>query len=108
MILGPFTKIQYFDSSGPLKSTTILVIPKGEGLNAIADRLSRENIIENKWLFVASAYYFGVNKKLKFGEYQIQKNSSMRKVLDTLLEGRSIFYKITLSLEKYGFLVSYK
>jgi len=91
-----FAKAQYYDKPGPLDHSTVLVIPQGEGLNAIATRLEREKIINDKWLFVASAYYFDAQNKLKYGEYQIAKNASMRQVLDTLVEGRAILYKVTI------------
>lgn len=91
-----FMKAQYYDKPGPLNHSTVMVIPQGEGLNAIATRLERENVIDDKWLFVASAYYFNAQDKLKYGEYQIAKNASMREVLDTLVEGRSILYKVTV------------
>ena len=85
-----------FDKKGALDHTTIFVIPKGEGVTAIAERLEREGIVSHRLIFVASVRYFNVQGKLKAGEYEIRKFSSMREVLDNLVEGRSVLHKISL------------
>jgi len=85
-----------FDQPGPLGYATVVVIPKGEGLSAIADRLEREGVIADRRIFSASALYFRAQDKLKAGEYAIKKNASIREVLDTLVEGKAILYSISL------------
>ena len=81
-----------FDQPGPLNYATVVVIPKGEGVSAISDRLEREGVISDRRIFVASALYFRAQDKLKAGEYAIKKNASIREVLDTLVEGKAILY----------------
>lgn len=88
-----FAKYLY-DKDGPLQHSELIVIPKGEGLSAIADRLERKNMIIDKRLFKAAVMYFGVQNKLKAGEYEIPKQASMRTVLDHLLEGKSILHDL--------------
>lgn len=88
-----FAKYLY-DKEGPLQHSELIVIPKGEGLSAIADRLERKNMIIDKRLFKAAVMYFGVQNKLKAGEYEIPKLASMRQVLDHLLEGKSILHDV--------------
>lgn len=83
-----------YDTTGPLPHSDVIVIPKGEGVSAIANRLERKNIIVDKRLFKAAVLYFGVQNKLKAGEYEIPKNASMRQVLDRLLEGKSILHTV--------------
>lgn len=90
-----FAKTQ-FDSAGPLNHSTVFVIPKGEGVNAIAERLEREGIIRDRRIFVASVIYFKVQDKLKAGEYEIRKSASMRDVLDKLVEGRAVLHKVSI------------
>jgi UPF0755 protein len=85
-----------FDQPGPLNYGTVVVIPKGEGLNAIADRLEREGVISDRRIFAASALYFRAQDKLKAGEYAIKKNASIREVLDTLVEGKAILYSVSI------------
>jgi len=90
-----FAKLQ-FDKHGPLNHTTVFVIPRGEGVNGIAERLEHDGIISDRRIFVASVIYFKVQDQLKAGEYEIRKFSSMRDVLDKLVEGRSVLHKISL------------
>ena len=85
-----------FDKPGPLDHSTVVVIPKGEGVNAIAARLEREGVISDRRLFVASVIYFKAQDRLRYGEYSVEKNMSMRDVLDTLVEGRAILHKVTI------------
>jgi UPF0755 protein len=94
-----YFKLQ-FDQPGPLPASTIVVIPKGEGVSGIAERLERDEVISDRGLFVTSIVYFMYLRgagALKAGEYEFRKQASMRQVLDTLVEGRSIAHKITLA-----------
>ncbi len=85
-----------FDRAGPLNHPTVVVIPEGDGAIGIASRLEREGIITDKRIFMASVLYFRAHKKLKAGEYAIESKASIRRVLDTLIEGRAILYSVSL------------
>jgi len=87
-----------FDRPGPLEVSTVLVVPKGESTTAIADRLAAGGVITDRRIFLTSIFYFMHLKgqgSLKAGEYQFDKHASMREVLDTLVEGKSIQYRVT-------------
>ncbi len=89
-----------FDQPGPLATSTVIVIPKGEGVSAIAERLERDGVIADRRIFMTSILYFMYLKgqgSLKAGEYEFRKNATMRQVLDTLVEGKSIEHKVTLA-----------
>ncbi len=90
-----FAKIQ-FDRTGPLDHSEVVVIPKGEGVNAIATRLEREGVISDRRIFVASVIYFKAQNKLQAGEYEFHKFASMRQVLDTLVQGRAVLHRVTI------------
>ncbi len=90
-----------YERPGPLEAARTIVIPKGEGRIAIAERLEKEGIIANRWTFVGGhlmASLFGGKKapEMKAGEYQIKEQASMRQVMEALSEGRSILYKVTV------------
>ena len=94
-----FLRIQ-FDRPGPLPASTVVVIPKGEGVSGIAERLERDEVITDRGLFMTSIIYFMYLRgtgALKAGEYEFRKQASMRQVLDTLVEGKSIAHKVTLA-----------
>ena len=97
-----FVVTRNFDVPGPLTSTTVVVIPKGEGTYDIAARLEGKGIITDRRLFVAqywAARSFGglaADKTIKAGEYEVKAAASVRDVLDTLIEGRAILHKVTI------------
>ncbi|MHA1134328.1 MAG: endolytic transglycosylase MltG [Alphaproteobacteria bacterium] len=99
MAIGAFYFIHSeFNRPGPLQVSTVFVVPKGEGTAAIAERLTAEGVITDRRIFMASIFYFMHLKgqgSLKAGEYQFDKHASMRQVLDTLVEGKSIQYRVT-------------
>ena len=93
-----FVRVQ-FDRPGPLATSTVVVVPKGEGVSGIAEQLERDGVIADRSVFVSSALYFIYFKghaSLKAGEYEFRKHASMRQVLDTLVEGKSIDHKVTV------------
>ena len=94
-----WVKVQ-FDRPGPLETSTVVVVPKGEGASAIAERLERDGVIDDRRIFMTSILYFMYLKgqgTLKAGEYEFRKHAPMRQVLDTLVEGKSIEQKVTLA-----------
>ena len=103
LVLGglSFATYHQFGAPGPLNEARRVVIPTGEGRIAIAERLEREGVIANRWTFVGGHLLqsFTSGKKrleLKAGEYEIKEHASMRQVLETLTEGKSILYKMTI------------
>jgi len=99
LFVGGFywVKVQ-FDKPGPLPTSTVVAIPRGDGVSAIAERLERDGVINDRRVFMTSIIYFMYLKgtgSLKAGEYEFPKYASMRQVLDTLVEGKSIEHKVT-------------
>ncbi len=85
-----------YDRPGPLEHSVVVVIPRGEGVNAIADRLVREGVLKERWLFTLGVMRFRAQRRLKAGEYEFPKRASVRQVLDTLVEGRAVLHKVTI------------
>lgn len=87
-----------FDRPGPLQVSTIFAVPRGSGSSAIANRLTQEGIITDRRIFMAAIFYFMKLKgegTLKAGEYQFDKHATMREVLNTLVDGKTVQYRIT-------------
>ena len=93
---------QQFDRPGPFNYPTVFVVAKGEGVSATARRLEQDGIINSdsllpgRWIFLIAARHFGVHDKIKAGEFNIKANASVRDILDTLVEGKSILYSISI------------
>ena len=84
-----------FETSGPLKQDKTVLIRPGSALDTIATVLERQGIISNQWIFKGAVTAYKVGGKLKAGEYLFKSGSSMRSVMDTLVQGRSILHAIT-------------
>jgi len=94
----------WMNAPGPLKAAKTIVIPRGEGTPEIAARLEREGVISNQWLFTAGYRLTriagwtdgGRAVSLKAGDYQIPQAASARQVIDILVDGRTISYRVTV------------
>jgi UPF0755 protein len=97
-----FAIYHQYETQGPLTETRRIIIPPGEGKIAIAERLEKDGIISNRWTFVGGLLmqqWSSASAKrpdLKAGEYELKAGASMRQVLDTLSQGKSILYKVTM------------
>lgn len=102
---GAFYAMRYmFEQPGPLDHSTVVVIPPGDGLTAIAGRLQKEGVIADSKVLLAGLYWSKVRSwamgtkapVLKAGEYEIARNASMRQVVETLTEGKAILMKVSV------------
>ena len=85
-----------FETAGPLDRERTVLIPRGSGIREVAELLRRERIIDTPIVFVAGAMISGTSSDIKAGEYLFEASVSMREVLDTLVEGRSIQHVVTV------------
>ncbi|MGE0232531.1 MAG: endolytic transglycosylase MltG [Flavobacteriaceae bacterium] len=85
-----------FEAPGPLERDVAVVVPRGQGVQGIADALERNGIITQSWLFVAGATLYKASRDLKAGEYLFPERVSMREVMDILRDGRSISHQVTI------------
>jgi UPF0755 protein len=86
-----------FEAPGPLDRERSVVIPRDTGVRGIADILRRERIIETPFVFVAAAMLTRSTSELKAGEYLFDARVSMRDVLETLVDGKSILHLVTIA-----------
>lgn len=90
-----FGKMQ-FDKPGKFDQARTITVDQGVGVRDIADRLQREGIIPSKWLFVAGVWLSREGGNLKAGEYAIPAHASMSDVMELLVDGKSVVYRITI------------
>ena len=76
---------------------TVVSLPKGTGLNRIAETLEEQGVIGNSLVFRAGVMYYGKASALKAGEYAIPSGASPKQIMDILIEGKAIVYKLTLA-----------
>ncbi len=85
---------QRYEAPGPLDRERTVVIPRG-GIRDTAEILRREGVIDQSALFVGAATLLRV--EIKAGEYLFERNTSMRDVLDTLVQGQAIQHQVTIA-----------
>jgi UPF0755 protein len=86
-----------FNANGPLQDETVLVIPKGSGVNAIADLLAKEGVIESALVFKIGVKFFSDNQPLHAGEFRFPTAASPRGAMQVLIEGKSVLHRITFA-----------
>lgn len=85
-----------FDRPGPLDGDKIILIPSNSRLQAIADTLEREGVIDDHLVFLGGVTVYRKTGSLKAGEYAFEPHMSMRAVMDLLVSGKSILHAITI------------
>ncbi|MBU1213411.1 MAG: endolytic transglycosylase MltG [Alphaproteobacteria bacterium] len=97
---GIFIVQSQYAAVGPLQQDRTIIIPRGEGRLEIAERLEREGIIGNRWIFIVNhlvrSTLNGDRLDMKAGEFHVAARASMEEVLGTLVEGKAVQYKITV------------
>ena len=87
---------QTFVAPGPLEETTVVTVPRGGTLNDVTEDLVEVGAIGNETVFRIGARYAEVNRRLKFGEYEIPAAASMSDIVELLTSGRAIQYFVTV------------
>ncbi len=88
---------QKIEAPGPLQTDKIVNIPTRAGVTDIADILQREGVIDsNRWAFIGSVFALRARSELKPGEYQFQKNASLREVISTIVDGKVVQHSVTI------------
>jgi UPF0755 protein len=77
-------------------------VEKGDGVARIARRLKDEGILAHTFWFEQLARLQGSEKRIKFGEYEIQPNATPRQILELLTAGRVAQHAVTI-LEGWSF-----
>ena len=80
----------------PVKNVTV-TIPKGSGLAETAEILNQNDVISNKYIFMAYAVASGKNKNFYPGSYVFETGSSYSYIVTSLARGpKKIVYKVTV------------
>ena len=75
---------------------TIVSLPSGAGVNAIAANLKAAGVIRSTDMFKAAATLTGADRRLRAGEYEVPSAASLRSVLVLLVSGKVVRHYVTL------------
>lgn len=76
--------------------STVVSLPSGAGVSAIAANLKAAGVIRSTDMFKAAATLTGADRKLRAGEYEVPDKASLRTVLILLVEGKVVRHYVTL------------
>ncbi len=85
-----------FQGPGPLAEQMAVVLPPGEGLAAIAERLKRTGIISDSRVFRIGVRLYGFGRRLQAGEYDFPARASPAEVMNILVEGKTVRRRLTI------------
>jgi UPF0755 protein len=85
-----------FTGPGPLAEDKVFQIERGGGLLGIAAELEKAGVISSANIFAAAAKIKGTAGRLKPGEYQFRQAMSMQDVMNLIVSGKFITYKISI------------
>ncbi len=94
---GIYDMTQYPDRpDGTGADAPIVTIAPGEGFRAVATKLQDLGLIQSPLKFRLFARLSGAHRKIKAGEYQLYGTMTPRQLLDTLVEGKVLLYRVTI------------
>lgn len=85
-----------YEAPGPLSAETIVVVPRGAGLAAIADDLAAAGVIADPTLFRIGVRLFGDARALQAGEYAFPPAASMQDAAELIASGRTVVHRLTV------------
>lgn len=91
-----WTLYQSFDAPGPSTRETRILISRGETPASVAERLERENVIEEALTFRILARVEGKGGKIRAGEFLAPPLASVRDILTLVTEGPTIARRLTV------------
>ncbi len=82
---------------GPLAEPATVVVPRGAGLTAIAERLADAGVVADPLIFRLGARVDGAARALRAGEYAFPARISAREAVALLRSGRTVVRRLTVA-----------
>lgn len=88
----------YYSPGPPAQNdeSTIVTLPSGSGVSAIAARLKNAGVIRSVDMFKAAATLTGADRRLRAGEYEVPSRASLKTVIGLLTDGRVVRHFVTI------------
>lgn len=75
---------------------TIVALPNGAGVPAIAANLKQAGVIRSTDLFRAAVSISGADRRIRAGEYEVPSGASLASVVQLLVEGKGVRHYVTI------------
>lgn len=93
---GAWLGWQRYVGPGPLTAETAVVIPRGAGVQGIAQRLVDAGVVGHPLELVIASRLRGDGGKLRAGEYLFPAGVSVKDALDLIISGKVIVHRVTV------------
>jgi len=95
--IGAYDMSRYPDTVDALHGDAhTVVIEPGEGFRTTAQRLHDLGLIQSPLKFRLFARFSGLHRKIQAGEFQLYGTMTPRQILETLVEGKVLLYRVTI------------
>lgn len=88
--------IQAVHAPGPLTEDTIVIVPRGTGLNRVAAALERADVVSSARIFAVATRIKGYAGDIHAGEFSFAAGISMATALDTIVLGKTVQRRVTI------------
>ncbi len=86
-----------FVRPGPLEASTIVIVPRGVGVEGIANELLKGGVIADALVFRLGIRASAADKSLRAGEYTFPARISAREVVALLTSGKTVVRRLTVA-----------
>ena len=86
-----------FVRPGPLEARTTVIVPRGAGVEGIANELARRGVIADPLVFRLGVRASGGDKGLRAGEYAFAPRISAFEVMGLLQSGKTVVRRLTVA-----------
>ncbi|MCD6311550.1 MAG: endolytic transglycosylase MltG [Elusimicrobia bacterium] len=80
----------------PRERSVFVRIPQGLSARELSKKLSQENVLLRKGMFLPAVKILKMDRKLKYGTYLFYENSPLFNVIAELRKGTGILFKVTI------------
>jgi UPF0755 protein len=88
--------VERFEGPGPLAAERIVIVPRGAGVERIAQTLADSGVIEDVILFQLGVRVLEAGRRLKAGEYRFPAAVSMHGAVAILEQGQTVVHSLTV------------
>jgi UPF0755 protein len=94
--VGAYLVWQSYGAPGPLTEARTIVIPRGEGVDEIAETLETAGVIASRRVFQIVTRVEGAASRLRPGEYAFEAGMSARRVAEIIASGQMVTRRLTI------------
>jgi UPF0755 protein len=91
-----FVYREFMIPTGVLPGTMVFTVEKGDSLTEVARELKEHDLIKHERVFIGVVRIFGLEGRIRAGEYEITPDMSPKDILVLLLSGKVVEYTITI------------